>query len=55
MCVFKLLIDKVNCVCIMVLDYLSNMLQRYEKNLNYANISATFFVLFRRKKRPAPE
>ena len=27
----------------MVLDYLSTTLQRYKKNANYPNISATFF------------
>lgn len=34
-----------------VLDYLLITLQRYEKNLNYANNSGTFFALFGRKKR----
>jgi len=33
----------VNCVCFMVLDYLSTTLQRYKKSANYPNISATFF------------
>lgn len=32
----------------MVLDYLSNTLQNYEKNLNYANILTTFFNVFYR-------
>ena len=30
----------------MVLDYLLNTLQNYEKNLNYANILTTFFKFF---------
>ena len=34
---FKMLINRVNCVCFMVLDYLLNTLQRYEKFLNYPN------------------
>ena len=37
-------------MCIMVLDYLSTTLQRYEKISRYASFSATFFALFRRKK-----
>ena len=36
-CIFKVLINRVNCVCFMVLDYLLNTLQRYEKFLNYPN------------------
>lgn len=34
---FKMLINRVNFVCFMVLDYLLNTLQRYEKFLNYPN------------------
>lgn len=34
---FKMLINRVNCVCFIVLDYLLNTLQRYEKFLNYPN------------------
>lgn len=40
-----MLINRVNCVCFMVLDYLSTTLQRYEKLPIYANISATFFAV----------
>ena len=50
LCVFKLLINRVNCVYFKVLDYLLFTLQSYEKFLNYTNIFATFFALFRRKK-----
>ena len=31
----------------MVLDYLLNTLQRYEKNLRYANISGIIFTFYR--------
>ena len=37
---FKMLINRVNCVCIMVLDYLSTTLQSYEKILRYASFSS---------------
>ena len=35
---------RLNYVCFMVLDYLSTILQRYEKFLNYANIFAIIFA-----------
>ena len=37
----------------MVLDYLSNTLQRYEIFLRYANFSSSFFQVFLRADNPA--
>ena len=39
LCVFKVLINRVNCVCFKVLDYLFLLIQSYEKILSYANFS----------------
>ena len=38
LCVFKVLINRVNCVCFKVLDNLLLLIQRYEKISRYANV-----------------